>query len=106
MDQYGCTHTEPFPPPDRIHVAAIINVQHITFHWIAEQNNCPALQYSITTIDCGICPELAMSNQVTCQNATLGEVCSFAVNTVTCGSIVENPRNSVSVTVTLNGINF
>lgn len=104
---YTCTYIDPLPPPEIIHVASIdtedVGVQTM-FNWTPMWQSCRAVQYAITSMNCGVCPTLINATQASCRDVAVGSICSFAVHTVTCGTIVEAPINSTSLTVTLKGI--
>ena len=95
------------PPPEEIHIASIVVADtglNIIFNWTSMWQSCFTVQYAITSINCGLCPILVNASQASCRNVSIGSVCSFAVHTVTCGAIIEYPRNSASLTVILKGI--
>ena len=108
-------HSDPFPAPHDIRLASIDpsavvdspghNIT-VTFSWTLVQENCPAIHYDITAINCGTCPDTVINSQATCNNVVAGPeiVCSFAVNTVACSNIVASPSNPASITVALKGI--
>lgn len=48
-------HTEPYPPPDNVHLAAVTQ-RELTFSWDPLASNCPAVTYNINATGCGVCP--------------------------------------------------
>ena len=76
----------------------------ITFYWSSVNENCSAIHYDLTAINCGTCPDITRDTQVTCHNVTIGNVCTFAVNTVACETIVRDLGSPALITATLKGI--
>ena len=107
-------HADPFPAPGEIRLASVDSSveadspgRNITFNWTSVHENCLAIHYAITDTNCGTCPDTVKDTQAMCNNIVitgLELVCSFAVNTVACGSIVASPSSSASIRVALKGI--
>ena len=54
-----------YPPPSNIHIESI-DSSEITFAWAEVTTQCPSLQYIITAINCGLCPNITADKNVTC----------------------------------------
>jgi hypothetical protein len=84
-----------YPPPDNVHVES--NDSHqITFAWDDVRVQCSSLQYIITAINCGLCPNTTADKNVTCNTQSdrsphtkLNNTCLFAVHVQTeiCGHL-------------------
>ena len=81
----------PYPPPTNIHIESN-NPHQITFVWDEVPVQCSSLQYIITTINCGVCPNTTTDKNVTCDtqshispHAKFNNTCLFAVQTEICG---------------------
>ena len=55
----------PYPPPSNIHIESI-DSSEITFAWDEVTTQCSSLQYIITAINCGLCPNITADKNVTC----------------------------------------
>ena len=81
----------PLPPPGNVHIES--NDSHqITFAWDEVAVQCSSLQYIITAINCGVCPNTTADKNVTCDtqsdispHAKFNNTCLFAVQTEICG---------------------
>ena len=81
----------PYPPPTNIHIES--NDSHqTTFAWDEVSVQCSSLQYIITAINCGVCPNTTADKNVTCDtqsdispHAKFNNTCLFAVQTEICG---------------------
>lgn len=103
-----CTQTAPFLPPNEVHISSVYLEEDtvsgsITFNWSSVKDNCPALLYDLISINCGSCPDISINNEATCHNISVGNVCTFAVNTLACETIMGDPSSSVSITAILKG---
>ena len=76
----------PYPPPNNVRVQAN-NSQQITFVWDEVTSQCSSLQYIITAINCGVCPNTTADINITChiQSDISLHTCMFAVQTEICG---------------------
>jgi hypothetical protein len=80
-----------YPPPTNIHIES--NDPHqITFTWdeVTVQCSRSSLQYIITAINCGVCPNTTADKNVTCDTQSnisprTNNTCLFAVQTEICG---------------------
>jgi hypothetical protein len=82
----------PFPPPTNIHIESNHDSHQIIFAWDEVTVQCSSLQYIITAINCGACPNTTADKNVTCdtqpninQRVKLNNTCLFAVQTEICG---------------------
>ena len=83
----------PYPPPTNIHIES--NDPHqITFAWDEVPVQCSSLQYIITAINCGVCPNTTADRNVTCDmqshispRTKFNNTCLFAVQTEICGHL-------------------
>jgi hypothetical protein len=81
----------PYPPPTNIHIES--NDSHqITFAWDEATVQCSSLQYIITAINCGVCPNTTADKNATCDiqsdispHTNINNTCLFAVQTEICG---------------------
>ena len=81
----------PYPPPTNIHIES--NDSHqITFAWDEVTVQCSSLQYIITAINCGVCPNTTVDKNITCDmqshispHIKFNNTCLFAVQTEICG---------------------
>ena len=66
----------------------------MTFMWEPINRSCPHVSYLINASDCGECPSMATSANITCyigpNSLGLEQVCAVSVQTVLCGSIIGN----------------
>ena len=98
LDQYG--------PPDDVHFGWFERNQLI-FVWseVTTTSQCPYIQYVITAINCGICPNTTTITTITCTlvntSISANQACMFAVQTEVCGYILG--ERSEYVTVNLHG---
>jgi hypothetical protein len=83
----------PYPPPTNVHIESKDSHQ-ITFAWDEVTVQCSSLQYIITAINCGVCPNTTADKNVTCntqsdisQRTKLNNTCLFAVQTEICGHL-------------------
>ena len=81
----------PYPPPTNVNIES--NDSHqITFAWDEVPVQCPFLQYIITAINCGLCPNITTDKNVTCDlqsniSPRTNNICLFAVQTEVCGHL-------------------
>ena len=74
-----------YPPPSNVHVEANDSSQ-ITFAWDEVTVQCSSLQYVITAINCGVCPNTTADKNVTCNiqsdiSLRTNDTCLFAIQT-------------------------
>ena len=86
----------PYPPPERPSLNIVdLESKKISFSWSPVAPDCPAIHYNILASNCGSCPTTTNYTNATCTDVpTDGTVCSFAVQTVVCGSITGNVSNT------------
>ena len=110
VDQKSLTITEtPFPPPGNIHIES--NDSHqITFAWDEVTVQCSYLQYIITAINCGVCPNTTTDKNVTCNmqshispHTKFNNTCLFAVQTEICGYLRGKRSEYITVMVHMDG---
>ena len=84
-------YTAPPPAPGSIELSHITN-GHMTFIWEPINRSCPAVSYLVNASDCGECPSVTTSANITCYTGSLGreQVCAISVQTVLCGNIIGN----------------
>ena len=73
----------------------------LTFSWSPVTLRCSDFYYEITT-DCGNCPQTTKSTSVVCSVlilSSVSRVCSLSVRSVTCGNIIGNWSDPVSVSL-------
>lgn len=79
----------PYPPPSDVRVEAIER-SRIVFAWnktIGAQ--CSSVQYIITSVNCGACPNTTIDTNITCVELSVrNHTCMFAVQTEICGYLV------------------
>ena len=88
----------PYPPPTNVHVEAI-EMSRIVFAWNkASSTQCSSIQYVITTVNCGVCPNTTTNTKITCvQFSISNHTCMFAVQTEICGHLMGPRGNYVIV---------
>ena len=86
-------------PPNNVHVESN-DSSHITFAWDEVTNQCSSLQYIITAINCGVCPNTTAANNITCILSDISlhtnTTCLFAVQTEICGYL-RGERSQITV---------
>ena len=81
---------EEYGPPNGVHLERF----QLVFVWneVTATSQCPYIQYIITAINCGICPNTTTNTNVTCTltdiSASTNRTCMFAVQTEVCGYII------------------
>ena len=93
---------DPLPPPHTLFISkADFILRQVTFNWSQAVTICPnqAIHYNILASNCGSCPTTTNHTSVTCTNIMQanGSTCTFAVQTVVCGSIAGNPSETISL---------
>ena len=89
----------PSEPPETLYMSnADLVSRKLTFNW---STDCPAmLHYNIRASNCGSCPTTTNHTNVTCTNVqTNGSLCTFAVQSVVCGSITGQFSSPVRVSI-------
>ena len=91
----------PNPSPNNVRIESNDPYQ-ITFAWDedSEAVQCSSLQYIITAINCGVCPNIIADKSVTCSDAQsqrTNNTCLFAVQTEICGHLWGNRSEYVTV---------
>ena len=98
-----------FPRPSNIHIES--NDSHqITFAWDEVTVQCSSLQYIITAINCGVCPNTTADKNVTCDTQShisphteFNNTCLFAVQTEICGYLRGIRSDYATVMVYMDG---
>ena len=101
----------PFLPPGNVHIES--NDSHqITFAWdeVPVLVQCSSLQYIITAINCGVCPNTTTDKNITCDTQShisphkeFNNTCLFAVQTEICGYLRGRRSEYVTVMVHMDG---
>ena len=97
----------PFPPPSNIHIES--NDSHqITFAWDEMTVQCSSLQYIITAINCGVCPNTTADKNITCDmqshiSPRTNNTCLFAVQIEICGYLRGIKSEYITVLVHMDG---
>ena len=91
-----------FPPPDKVYITVVdIGLRQLTFNWSPVAPDCPAIHYNILSSNCGSCPTTTTHTTVTCTDIpTDGNMCTFAVKTVVCGSITGSMSYPLMINLT------
>ena len=87
------------PPPNNIRISHV-NKRQLSLTWNSVSQNCPALRYKINATNCGECPDITTSNNVTCiidNTITQPQTCTITVKSVVCGNVLGIPSEPVSV---------
>ena len=87
-----CFLPEPPPAPENI-LVGVNNFSEVFFKWSPLNLTCPALSYSTTTENCGMCITDYNSAVTTCTNypkIDSENVCRFTVQSVICNNITGN----------------
>ena len=108
VDQKSLMITEtPFPPPSNIYIES--NDSHqITFAWDEDPVQCSSLQYIITAVNCGVCPNTTADKNITCDmqshiSPRTNNTCLFAVQIEICGYLRGIRSEYVTVMVHMDG---
>ena len=79
----------------------IIESNQLVFAWNKTTTQCSSLQYIITTMNCGVCPNTTTDTNVTCvlMNTTDHEdlICKFAVQIEICGHLAGERSEKLTV---------
>ena len=92
-------NTDPSPPDD-VHLAKV-DKNRLTFHWEPVPSVCSDIEYTITAINCGVCPSTTPNTSIACDiSNTLAEsvndsLCTFTVQSIVCGILIGNRSNIV-----------
>ena len=89
---------------NNIHVQSNDSSQ-ITFAWDEVAMQCSSLQYIITAVNCGMCPNTTSYTNITCiqpnmsldTNRAMTVTCLFAIQTEICGYLVGERSDYVKV---------
>lgn len=92
-----------YSAPDRVHLKDYgANPPFLEFSWNQIQSHCPYINYTTTTLNCGVCLPQTSHTSVLCTDVPInGAVCSFSVRANACGTIPG--RESEPVIVRFNG---
>ena len=99
---------EAFAPLSDVHIESIDSNQ-LVFTWSSVNLKCPYIQYVITSINCGACPNITNITSVSCLPSINilceleNHTCMFAVQTEVCGSILQNSSDYVIINLTMYG---
>ena len=90
-----------YPPPSNAHVESNDSSQ-ITFAWDEVTIQCSSVQYVITAINCGVCPNTTTDKNITCNiqsdiSLRTNDTCLFAVQTQICGHLLGEKSENVMV---------
>ena len=86
-------------PPNKINIStANFDSRHLTFSWSPVAPDRPAIHYNILASNCGSYPTSTNHTKVTCTDAPSDDImCSFAVQTVLCESVMGNVSDTFRV---------
>ena len=76
--------TDPPPPPENVHLSEVER-NRLDFTWDPVQTTCPAVEYKVTAVNCGVCPTATHNTSITCdvgdvtQSLTTCASCPFKV---------------------------
>lgn len=101
---YFSSLSEPPLAPENIYVK-FSNFSELSFMWIPLNMSCPALNYSITTNNCGTCATDYGSAVTTCTNYPKRDrvnECRFTVQSIICGNVTA-PSSISNKIVNLQG---
>ena len=89
-------------PPNKLYISTANFVsRRLRFSWSPVASGCPVIHYNILASNCGSCPTTTNHTNVTCTDVpTENSVCTFAIQTVLCGSLVGDKSDPVIVTTT------
>jgi hypothetical protein len=77
------------------------NVSRLVFQWESVAPSCDSVHYYlINASNCGHCPNITNSTNVTCTGFALDihdQVCLLSIQTVVCGNITGNESSSIQV---------
>ena len=87
--------------PDKIYISKVgFHPNQLIFQWNLVAPDCPAVHYNILASNCGSCPTTTNHTNVTCTEVpTNDSICTFAVQTVVCGSITGNISDPINITL-------
>ena len=86
---FNLMYSAPFPPIVKMAWRATDSL--LTVNWSSVAPDCPAIYYNILASNCGGCPNTTNHTTVTCTDVPInGSTCTFAVQTVVCGTIAGN----------------
>ena len=97
----------PYPPPTNIQIES--NDSHqITFAWDEVTVQCSSLQYIITAINSGVCPNVTADKNITCDTQShisqrTNNECLFAVQTEICGYLRGKRSEYATVDISAHG---
>ena len=90
------------PPPNKLFISTANFIsRRLTFSWSPVAADCPGVHYNILASNCGSCPTTTNYANVTCTDVpTENSVCTFAVQTVLCGTLIGNKSDPIRVHTT------
>ena len=102
MHAVTCITAGHLSPPNKLFISsANFILRRLTFSWSSVALDCPVIRYNILASNCGSCPTTTNHTNVTCTDVpTENSVCTFAIQTVLCGSLIGNKSDPVIVTTT------
>ena len=80
-----------YPPPTNVRFEAwMIEKNQIVFTWDEVSDTlCSSIQYVISAVNCGVCPNATTNTNITCvyrqSDVGINNTCMFAVQTEICG---------------------
>ena len=95
-----CCLLAPFPPPSGLHVETIDHESNqVVFAWNKLTARCSSIQYVITSINCGVCPNTTTNTSITCiqYSVSTNGTCMIAVQTKICGHLLGERSEYVTV---------
>ena len=97
-----CCLLEPFPPPSGLHVETIDHESNqVVFTWNKLTARCSSIQYVITAMNCGVCPNTTTDTSITCisynVSAQMNGTCMIAVQTKICRHLLGERSEYVTV---------
>ena len=89
-------------PPNKLYISTANFVsRRLTFSWSPVVPDCPVIHYNILASNCGSCSTTTNHTNVTCTDLpTENSVCTLAIQTVLCGSLIGDKSDPVIVTTT------
>ena len=95
-------NADPYPPPHNIFTSsADLSSGIITFTWNPVALNCPFIQYKANTLNCGTCPSMTESTELTCFDVpSNGHTCMLTVQAFICNHTLGTPSELISIKLT------
>ena len=95
----------PYPPPTNVHFEATDSERNeIVFAWDeVNDTHCSSIQYIITAINCGACPNATTDTNISCVyiqsdvSIDANHTCMLAVQTEICGYLLGEKSNYIRI---------